>query len=74
VANPRPFCAIKLRQILKDRALQEQVLASKLGITKSALSRKLNGSRPWKLTEMNRVANYLGMLDHEIFPIEERKR
>lgn len=72
VANPRPFVAIKLRELLVERGCQEQVLAYQLKITKSALSRKLNGSRPWKLEQMDDVAAYLGLPTDEVFPMRER--
>ena len=71
--GPRPFKAIKIRKILDGQGYQEQVLAAKLKITKSALSRKLNGSRPWGLEEMERAAKFLGLRVNEVFPPEEYK-
>lgn len=71
--NPKPFRAIRLRKILEERAYEEQVLATKLGLTKSGLSRKLNGSRPWGLEEMEKVARVLELDVNEVFPPEEYK-
>lgn len=72
VANPKPFVAKKLRTLLAERGVMEHVIAHKLGLTKSALSRKMNGSRRWTLGEINRVCNYLSMTEEQVFPREER--
>ena len=72
MARPKPFRAIRLREVLVERGLQEQVIAHRLGITKSALSRKLNGSRPWSLSELDKVARYLGLPAEDLFPRSER--
>jgi len=66
--NPRPFQAVTLRNILVEQGVFEASLAAHLGITKSGLSRKINGSRSWKLDEMTRAAKYLGMNVDEVFP------
>jgi transcriptional regulator with XRE-family HTH domain len=72
MANPKPFEAKKLRIILAEKGIMEQVIAHKLKLTKSALSRKMNGSRRWTLTEIDRICKYLGMSEIEVFPREER--
>lgn len=43
------------------------VLANELGLTKSAISRKINGSRPWKLEEMTAISVFLDLTAEEIF-------
>jgi hypothetical protein len=48
----KPFQATTLREILEEEGILEFVLAEHLGLTKSGLSRKLNGTRPWKHSEI----------------------
>ena len=66
--KPQPFVASYLRQVLFDRQIAEQDLARAMGLTKSGLSRKINGSRPWTHDEMGFVARYLGMDVGKVFP------
>ena len=44
--------ALTQRRIIKEMGMMEQVLARKLNLTKSALSRNINGSRPWTEEEI----------------------
>ena len=67
MGNPKPFKATRLREILEEKGMMEIVLANQLGLTKSAISRKINGSRSWKLSEMTAIAVLLEMPAEEIF-------
>jgi transcriptional regulator with XRE-family HTH domain len=44
-----------------DRRVDQKTLAIRLGITQSAVSRKLHGERPWSVDELIKVADFLGM-------------
>ena len=65
------FKTVTLMQIMEDRALMAQVLAKDMGITKSALSRKINGNRPWTEVELKRVSQILNLPQSIVFPPEE---
>jgi hypothetical protein len=48
-----------LRKILEEKGIMEFVLADHLGLTKSGLSRKMNGDRPWKHSEILATVKFL---------------
>lgn len=56
-----------IRRLLERRGMQEQVVAHSLGLSKSGLSRKMNGSRRWKAHEKRRLASLLGVEESSIF-------
>lgn len=68
------FKARRLLIIMESRAIMAQVLARDLGITKSALSRKINGSRPWQLDELKKISQILNLPQGFIFPALESEK
>ena len=66
-------CAMTVDQIVGERfaivmfrkGLSQTKLAPRLGITQTALSKKLHGDRPWTLEELLTMASILDM------PVEE---
>ena len=73
MASPRPFQAKHIRDLLAQRGMVANDLAFRMGLTKSAVSRKLNGSRPWTLEQMEKAARVIGVPVDQAFPPEEYK-
>jgi hypothetical protein len=65
------FEAKTLRKILEQKGIMEFVLARRLGLTKSALSRKMNGTRKWRPEEIQGALDLINMprgAERKIFP------
>lgn len=66
--RPKPFVAETLRNTLTEEGMLEHTLAKGLGLTKSGLSRKMNGNRPWTLEEINKACQILHRKPEFLFP------
>lgn len=64
---PSDFQAI-LTISLQRSGLSNKQIALGLGLTESMLSRKLSGERAWKIYELNKLLDMLGLT---LYPIEK---
>jgi len=55
---------------LQKSGLSNKEIALKLGCTESDLSRKLSGERGWKIFELNRLLDLIGLTLYPIDKIE----
>lgn len=51
----------KLKAHMIKENISQQFLAEKLNICKSSMSRKLNGSRSFRVEELTQICNILGL-------------
>lgn len=56
----------KLKEILQKKGLRQTDLSQELGLSKSALSQKINGLREFKQSEIIKMADYLGLTIDEV--------
>ena len=63
----------KLRQILRERGLQEMNLAASAGLSPYRLSRLLNNRSGIRPIERRRIANALGITMEKIFGRRKRR-
>lgn len=55
-----------LRSVLREHRLRNGELAVVLGVTRSAISNKINGLRPWLASEAIAVTEFLRQWDPEL--------
>ena len=55
-----------LPDLLADRGVTQQQVADLLGLSQAAVSRKVNGQRPWRLEEVRQVAGLLGVTPADV--------
>ena len=56
----------KLKDIIQKKGLKQTDLSLELGLSKSALSQKINGLREFKKSEIIKLADYLGLTIDEV--------
>ncbi len=62
---------LTISQYLAVRKIQQRLLAVHVGVTQSMLSRKLNGLTSWKIEELIRIAELLGVGLQDLMPVED---
>ena len=50
---------MKLQQAIKEHGIKLAQIGAELGLTKSAVSMKLNGHRPWTVWEVNQLISWM---------------
>lgn len=58
VDNYTAFNVAKLRGLIAEKDITQEVLAEAIGMTLSALNSKLKGRSEFKLNEISRIARY----------------
>ena len=57
---------MKLTTFLGQHSISQSELAEPLGLTRAAVSYKINGHRPWKRDEINKVLAFCRRYDPEV--------
>lgn len=61
----------RLRSLLVEREVHEATLALALGLSKSAMSRRMNGAMEFRLAELRSIADFLEVpLEQLLAPAE----
>lgn len=60
---------LKLRQKMLEKHVQNKDIANELGISKSAVQRKLNGSSEFSRAELKQLISLLNLSPNEVITI-----
>ncbi len=69
VETPERIISRKLKGLMAEQGITRRELADRIGISESALSKKINGRREWKFKEMLDVVHLFGLTEvRQAFP------
>lgn len=60
-----------VRHVMADFDIDQETIATALGITAGALSNKMSGKRPWKFEDVTKLADYFRLSEMEF--VRERR-
>ena len=69
MANIDTLDTERLNNIIKSKGVKKNYLASVLGISNQAFQNKMNGKTLFKVTEIVKIANVIGLSKEDIYNI-----